>query len=158
MIPHVETIIRGEIERRIVAALPGTAPSDGTTPETFVITAEERKVTPCVQDQDDVTIFCTVEVVFSVLFYSRKMRYDYSPLLADMAKNPHLALPGPLHARIRWEESVAVDSQEGPHLTCEGWMVRVEYEVFELHEGTPPSGIAVGWVVEGGARSAGAHE
>ena len=68
MIPRVEDILIAELERRIVAAVPDTAPGDGLTPETFVTFVEERRIQRNVQEQNNLTVFCMVTAVISAIF------------------------------------------------------------------------------------------
>ena len=132
MIPRVEDAFVAELERRIVAAVPETAPGDGATPETFVTTVEGRTVVPCVQeDPDGLTVFCTVRAEISVIFYSQKRRNDYSALLADLCRHPWIDLGG-AWAKVRIERSEAV---EGPYLSNDAWLFVAEWPVFEAEPG-----------------------
>ena len=131
MIPRIEDRLVDELERRIVAAVPETAPGDGTTPETFITTIESRTVVPNVQEQNNLTIFCNVTAEISVIFYSQKIRYDYSALLADFASHPFVNL-GEACAKVRIEKSEAV---EGPYLSNDAWLFRAEYPVFSVEPG-----------------------
>ena len=60
MIPRVEDALIAELERRIAAAMPETAPGGADTPETFVLSIESRTVVPNVQEENDLTVFCMV--------------------------------------------------------------------------------------------------
>lgn len=131
MIPRVEDALIAELERRIAAAMPETAPGDADTPETFITTIESRTVVPNVQEENDLTVFCMVTAEISVIFYSQKTRCDYSPLLADFCRHPWIDLGG-AWAKVRIERSEAV---EGPYLSNDAWLVRAEYPVFEVEPG-----------------------
>ena len=131
MIPRVEDTLVAELERRIAAAMPETAPGGADTPETFVTSIESRTVVPNVQEENDLTVFCMVIAEISVIFYSQKSRCDYSPLLADFCCHPWIDLGG-AWAKVRIERSEAV---EGPSLSNDAWLFRAEYPVFEVEPG-----------------------
>ncbi|MDR1874374.1 MAG: hypothetical protein LBQ90_05075 [Synergistaceae bacterium] len=132
MIPRVEDILIAELERRIVAAMPDTAPGDGTTPETFITVIEERTVTRNVQEQNALTIFAWVTAEIAVIVYSQKRRYDYSPLLADFAGNPMIKLGDGVFAKVEIEKSEAV---EGPYLSNDAWLFKATYPIVGVEDG-----------------------
>jgi hypothetical protein len=132
MIPHIEDILIGELERRIVEALPGTAPNPNQEPETFTTTFESRKVVPCIQIQENASIFATVAAEISVVFYSQRERYDYSPLYVSFARNPYIKLAEGVSAAIVMDRCEAV---EGPYLSNDAWLVKAEYYIFEVVDG-----------------------
>ena len=124
MIPNVETLLIAELERRITAAMPETAaaPNDGDgelTPETFVTFFDSRKATRNVQVQSDKTIYCSVEAEIHVVFYSQKLRNDFSALIADFAHDPFIRLAEGVAARVEMNECETVE--EGPYLRCDVW-------------------------------------
>ena len=130
MIPRVEDILIAELERRIVAAVPDTAPGDGLTPETFVTFVEERRIQRNVQEQNNLTVFCMVTAVISAIFFSQDRRYDYSALMADFARNPAIKLGEGVFAKVEIEQSETVG--EGPYLNNDAWMFKATYPVFEI--------------------------
>ena len=132
MIPRVEDVLVAELERRIVAALPETAPGDETTPETFITTVEGRTVVRNVQEQNTLTVFAWVTAEISVIFYSQKQRYDYSALVADFARNPMIQLGEGIFAKVEIEKSEAV---EGPYLSNDVWLFTAKYPVVEVEDG-----------------------
>lgn len=131
MIPNVEDILIAELERRIVAGVPDTAPGDGNTPETFITTVESRTFVRNVQEQSGLVVFGFVTAEITVIFYSRKRRYDYSALLADFARSPAIRLADGVHAKIEMEKSEAV---EGPYLSNDAWLFRATWPVLEIEE------------------------
>ena len=132
MIPNVEDILIAELERRIVAAMPDTAPGDGLTPETFVTTIEERTIKRNVQEQNELTIFCQVTAAISVIFFSQDRRYDYSALMANFARNPTIKLGEGIYAKVEIEQSETVG--EGPYLNNDAWLFKTTYPVFEVED------------------------
>lgn len=136
MIPRVEDILIAELERRIVEALPETAPGDGGTPETFITSIEERSVVRNLQEQNTLTILCWVTVEIAVIFYSQKKRYDYSPMLAEFARNSLIRLGSDgqteVHAKVEIKKSEAV---EGPYLSNDAWLFVANYPVVRVEEG-----------------------
>lgn len=131
MIPRIEDAIIENLERRICAAIPETAPGEGDEPETFVTTIETRKFTTSVQGQGNITIYGEVEAEISVILYSQKRCYDYSALLADFAANPCMSIFGvPVWLTIDRCEAV-----EGQHLTNDGWGFKARYYIFEVEDG-----------------------
>jgi hypothetical protein len=131
VIPRVEDILVTELERRIAAAIPDTRPSDGEEPETFVISIEGRTVTRSVQEQSGLTAYAWVTAEIAVVFFSQKKRYDYSALIADLARNPMIELGETLYARVEIERSEAV---EGPYLSNDAWLFTAAYPVVEIEE------------------------
>jgi hypothetical protein len=132
MIPRVEDILIAELERRIVAAMPETAPGDGNTPETFITTVEGRTIQRNVQEQSTLTCFAWVTAEISVIFYSQKMRYDYSALIAGFARNPTIKLGEGVFAKVEIEKSEAV---EGPYLSNDAWLFTAKYPIVEVEDG-----------------------
>jgi hypothetical protein len=139
MIPRVEDILVAELERRIVEAMPETAPGDGQTPETFVITVEGRTIARNVQEQNTLTVFAWVTAEITAVFFSGKTRCDYSALIADFARNPMITLGEGVYAKVEIEKSEAV---EGPYLSNDAWLFTARYPVVETEPGQtwqPPS-------------------
>jgi hypothetical protein len=132
VIPRVEDILVAELERRIVAALPETAPGNDQTPETFITTVEGRTVVRNVQEENTLTVFAWVTAEISVIFYSQKTRYDYSALVADFARNPTVKLNDGVFAKVEIEKSEAV---EGPYLSNDAWLFTAKYPVVEVEDG-----------------------
>lgn len=132
MIPNIETILIEALERRIVEALPETAPNPEAEPETFVSSFETRKFTPCIQAQETLTIFGEVEAEISVVFYSQKERMDYTPLYVSLAKNRYIKLAEGVFACVRLGKCEAV---EGPYLSNDAWIISAKYYVFEIGDG-----------------------
>lgn len=125
MIPRVEELLIEALETRIVCTVPETAPSKRDEPETFVTTIESRKFDMCVQEQSSGVIYGSVEAELSVTFFSNKIRYDYSAMMADFARNPFLLIPGALPAQIL--EMLSETALEGPYLTTDVWGFKVLY-------------------------------
>jgi hypothetical protein len=129
VIPRIEDTLIAELERRIVAAVPDTAPGDGESPETFVTTIESRTIAPNVQEGNDATVYCRVTADISVVFFGQKRRYDFSALLVDFAKRPFIELGDGFAAKVAIERSEAI---EGPYLSNDAWLFRIEYPVFSI--------------------------
>ena len=70
-------------------------------------------------------IYGSVEAELSVTFFSNKIRYDYSAMMADFARNPFLLIPGALPAQIL--EMLSETALEGPYLTTDVWGFKVLY-------------------------------
>ena len=135
MIPRVEDLLIAELERRIVEALPDTAPNPNLEAETFTTTFESRKVAPCIQVQENIVIYATVEAEISVIFYSQRERYDYSPLYVSFARNPYIKLAEGLpniSAAIVMDRCEAV---EGAYLSNDAWLFKTRYSIFEIDDG-----------------------
>ena len=130
MIPSIETLLVEELERRIVAAMPETAPSEDGEPETFVTTFESRTFKPCLQEQENLVVYGKVEAELSVIFYTQKTRNDFTRLYVSLAKNPHLHTDG-MAASIEFKKCEAV---EGPYLSNDAWLFSVTYFIFETVE------------------------
>jgi len=138
MILRVEDLITRELERRIVEALPETSPGESGEPETFTTTFESRRFTPCVREQENLVFFGEVEAELSVIIYSRRARYDYSPLYASLARDPYIKLDEGLSAAVAMLRCEAV---EGPYLTSDAWLFKVTYPIFGVeaaHVWQPP--------------------
>lgn len=127
MIPRVEELLIEALEARIVCTVPETAPSKRDEPETFVTTIESRKFDMCVQEQSNGVIYGSVEAELSVTFFSDKIRYDYSAMMADFARNRFVQIPGTLPAQIT--EMSSETALEGPYLTTDVWGFKVMYYI-----------------------------
>lgn len=132
MIPRIEDYVIEELEKRICDALPDTAPNENQQQETFVVSIETRKFTPCVQAQENFVIFGEVEAELTVVFYSQKQRVDYTPLYICLAKNPYIKLADGVSARIGIDHCEAV---EGPYLSNDAWLIRITYPIFDFESG-----------------------
>jgi hypothetical protein len=138
MIPMIEDFIIQEIERRVTEAMPETSESDSGDAETFVVSFESRKFTPCLQEQENLTVYGEVSAEISVVFFSQKKRYDYSPLYVSLTKKPFIQLADELAAHISLDRCEAV---EGPYLSNDAWLIKAKYYVFETEgacEWQPP--------------------
>ena len=131
MIPHVEDILVAELERRICEAMPETAPGVDGEAETFVTTFESRKFTPCIQEQGNITVYGEVEAEISVVLYSHKQRYDYTPLYVSFAKNTHIKLADGISACVSIDKCEAV---EGPYLSNDAWLFKATYYIFDIED------------------------
>jgi hypothetical protein len=157
IVPNIEDIVVRELERRIVAAVPDTAPGNGETPETFVSTVESRLVERNMQEQSaphswtapgtgSLTLYAWVTAEVVVIFYSQKRRYDYCRLIADFASDPMVKLTEGVFARVEMRRSESADNPymhvtEGPYLNSDAWLFEVKYPVIALspeHEWQPP--------------------
>lgn len=127
MIPRVEELLIDALEARIVCTVPETAPSKRDEPETFVTMIESRKFNMCVQEQSCGVIYGSVEAELSVTFFSDKIRYDYSSMMADFARNPFLQIHKALPAQIL--EMQSETALEGPYLTTDVWGFKVLYYI-----------------------------
>ncbi len=138
MIPSIETLLVEELERRIVAAMPETAPSEDGEPETFVSTFESRTFKPCVQEQENLVVYGKVEAELSVIFYSQKARNDLTPLYVNFAKHPFLRIADGMLATVEFKKCEAV---EGPYLSNDAWLFGLTYYIYEtveVQEWQPP--------------------
>lgn len=132
MIPKIEDLLIEGLERRITEALPETsASSDGDEPETFVTTFETRSFNPCIQEQENLTVYGEVTAEISVILYSQRTRYDYTALYISFAKDPYIRLAPGVSAVIGLEKCEAV---EGPYLSNDAWLFKTRYFVFEVDD------------------------
>jgi hypothetical protein len=138
MIPRIEDLLVEELERRIVEAMPETAPGSCREPETFVTTFETRRFTPCIQEQENVRVYGAVQAELSVIFYSQKERCDFTPLYVSFARNPCIQITEGVSVTVKLDRCEAA---EGPYLSNDAWLIKAEYYIFEIedaHEWQPP--------------------
>lgn len=127
MIPKIEEMLISSLEKRVTETVSGVAPSFSAAPETIVTTIESRKFEMNLQDQGNGLVYGLVEAEISVCFFSDRVRYDYSAMMASFAENPFLEIEGASPAQIMRMESESII--DGAYLCQDAWGFMVRYYI-----------------------------